>query len=218
MDPTQHRREQAVIIGDIVGSRNFTDQQQLMRRVTQALTWVNRRLQALQPLALSVGDEFQAAYATIQDALTATVLLQLRLCRNPELRFGVGWGEVVETVAKPGPGGQSGTAWWRARDAIDAAKAHEIARAWPRTVRTRVCSAESHTDGPLNAFLICRDHILAGMDEKDARITLGLFQQETQSELARELGLGQSNVSRRQADKGPAAIFRAHEQFGDVIR
>jgi hypothetical protein len=208
----------AALIGDVVRSRAYEDQSSLMRRLRDALDWANGLVEPTQGLALSVGDEFQGAYAGIDDALLVTALLRLKLSGRPELRAGIGWGETTIALKSGQAGGQSGAAWWRAREAIERQSALESAHGWPRTPGTTVLTGDARLDARCNAFLLCRDHLLARMDDKDLRIALGLFRNERQSDLAGELGVTQSNVSRRQADNGPAAVYRAHRLLDGALR
>jgi len=87
------------------------------------------------------------------------------------------------------------------------------AKGWPAAVRSRFVG-ELPLEGPVNAFLLCRDQILALMDEKDARVTLALFLAEPQAQVGTELRLSQSAVSNRQRRRGGSTLVRAHESFG----
>lgn len=200
----------AALIADIVASRSFEDQPALMARVSRCLSAVNALIHPRQTLALTLGDEFQGAYARLDEALRASTLLALSLTGRPWLRIGIGWGDLV-AGSSPGPAGQSGSAWWRARDAIGKAKRREGAKGWPRSARSAIETGEQSEEHALSAFLVTRDHLLGRMDEKDMLIALGLMQGRTQEDIAKELGIAQPNVSRRNIENGPAALIRAHE-------
>lgn len=81
---------------------------------------------------------------------------------------------------------------------------------WPRAVRTLLSGVDEPFANALNAFLFCRDALLARMDEKDLRITLGLFLGERQADVALDLGITQPSVARRQMENGANAIYQAH--------
>ena len=68
----------------------------------------------------------------------------------------------------------------------------------------------------LDALLIFQDQIVAEMDERDAEIALGLLAGQKQTELAREIGISQSEVSRRQLENGPAALLRGFEAIREL--
>ncbi len=211
----------ATVIGDVVESRRYRDQEGLLQTLAAALAWVNERLSARQPLQLTVGDEFQGVYEEVATALEATLLVRLRLAgfsvgglegrlHAPDLRFGVGWGEVVQADVAAAPLAQSGPGWWSARRALDEVAAVAAKVHWPKSLRTVLRGVGGEVEGAINAFLVCRDELLGRMDERDARITLALFLGERQVDVARELGISQPAVARRVREKGASAVFRGH--------
>lgn len=201
------------LIGDIVGSRHVVDQKKVLRDVRQTLDWVNLQVPAQFSLQATVGDEFQGAYRKLSEALLATLLVSLRLKGTLDVRFGVGQGEVTVTDRALAPAGQSGPGWWMARQAIEEISAPQSGtKGWPSTLRSRFAGEEPQ-EGLVNAFLLCRDQVLATMDAKDARIAIGLFLREPQQKVADELGISQSAVSHRQRRRGPSSLVRAHESL-----
>src|SRR4051794_13409515 len=111
------------VIGDLVGSRQQTSRAGVQKQLLAALDVVNTRLpSAVQKLEPTIGDELQGVYATLHDALYATVLVRLALPEAMDCRFGVGVGE-LEIVGSSAYGLiQDGQAWWSARKAIDDAE------------------------------------------------------------------------------------------------
>lgn len=61
----------------------------------------------------------------------------------------------------------------------------------------------------VNAHLVCRDALVAGMDARDARLTLGLLEGRSQRELAAAEGISPSAVSQRVRRSGALAVVRA---------
>lgn len=207
----------ATLIGDIVRSRDFPDQAALFDTVAAALESLGEQVDALQPARLMTGDEFQGAFRDLPSALLVTTLLSLRLAGVCRFRFGIGWGTIVADERRA-PFAQSGSAWWRAREAIDeVARIQGGAKGWPVTLSTLFRGEDARTEAWVDAFLICRDQVLHRFDEKDARITLALFRSESQEEVGRELGIGQPAVSARQRSHGPSALLRAHESLASWV-
>ncbi len=73
----------------------------MLEEIAADLEWVNSQVEAVQVLAPTVGDEFQAVYSSLGAALDSTLLLRLRrFVTEPDLpaglRFGIGEGEVVQ--------------------------------------------------------------------------------------------------------------------------
>jgi SatD family (SatD) len=207
------------VIGDIVGSRQASDQRHLLEDLAAELEWVNSQVEAVQALAPTIGDEFQGVYSSLRAALDATLLLRLRrFVAKPDLpaglRFGIGEGEVVQAPVAEPPYGQSGTAWWKAREAIDRIEANAARNRWPRSAQTAFAGSDAAFESAVNAFLLTRDALLARADRSDARICLGLFLGESQREVAEDLGVTQPAVAQRSADKGWHAVWQAHALFG----
>jgi hypothetical protein len=203
----------AALVGDLVRSREHSDQRELFAAFAAALEATNAEVRGCQPLAATVGDECQGVYGSVREALAAALFVRLRLLGTSEVRFGVGWGEITTYDPERAPAGQSGTAWWNARKALDEVKSIESGRSWPRHVRTWIVGLEEPSLGLARAFLITRDALVAGMDERDARIALGLFRDERQAEIADAIGITQPSVARRAADNGPAALYRAQQAW-----
>lgn len=207
----------SVVIGDVVKSRKVPSQEKLLADLQEAHQWVNGRVPLVEPMTSTLGDEFQGVYSSLRDALKATLFLRLRLFGRYDLRFGIGRGAVATVAPEKAPLAQSGPGWWHARTAIEEAAALAGKQGWPRSVRTRLRGVSDPWGAAVHAFLLCQDHLLASMDEKDARITLGLFEGRTQSEMSKELNISQSSISRRQSENGASALFRAHQELEDLI-
>ncbi len=179
---------QAALIGDLVGSRRSEDRSRLQRDLLDLLEDVTRRLG--QPLAVTLGDEFQGRYPTVAMAVEASWFLHLGARGFAPLRIGIGWGEITVDPGDGSPFGQDGPAWWRGRDAIDALGDPSQG---PRTlVRT-----ETEWDDLTNAYLKLRDLQLERLDDVDAAIVLALGDDHSQRSIAGRLGLHESSVSRR---------------------
>jgi len=201
----------ATLIGDVVASRQAASQEAMLRALASAQDWVNKRVEAVQPLRPTIGDELQGIFARVGLALEAALLIRLRLEGEYDVRFGIGWGEVLTMVPDRAPMAQSGAGWWAAREAVEEAAKLARSRGWPRYVRVRVQGLGESLDATVNALAICQDHVLAGMDDKDFQLAIGLFAGERQHDLAERLGISQSEVSRRQLENGPATLFRAYQ-------
>jgi hypothetical protein len=178
----------AALIGDMVGSRTATDRVGLQQELLDVLDAVSRRFEA--ELVVTLGDEFQGRYSSLEAALAASWYLHLGALGKIDLRIGVGWGEITVEGDEDSPFGQDGPAWWRARDAIEG-----VANS-SHPVRTMVVTT-TDWDDLMNAHLRLRDVHLDMIDDVDAAILLGLADGETQRSIASRLDLHESSVSRR---------------------
>src|ERR1700712_4187992 len=84
----------ATLIGDVVRSRFATDRSGLHERLAKSLAEANALLNPIVSLRITVGDEFQGCFATVGEAVHASLWLRLRLA-PAQLRHGLGWGEVA---------------------------------------------------------------------------------------------------------------------------
>src|SRR5690606_15404285 len=136
----------------------------------------------IEPLRITVGDEFQGRFATLGAALAAT--LRLRLALSPaDIRFGIGWGEVTVLDDE---GTQDGPGWWVARNAIEWVEQaqQESATAQVRTAYRRAEAQEGPGEAEVNAALLCRDHLVGSLDDRSRRVLGGTMTGRTQAEIA----------------------------------
>ena len=196
----------ATVVGDVIDSRSVENQQRLLSDLGGVLAAVNSEVASSQPLQVTIGDEFQGAYETIEAALRATLLVLLHAKAFKEVRLGIGWGSISVSEREVLPLRQSGPGWWNARQAIDELKRDEKRNKLPKTVRTRFMSENDAQMALVNALLVSRDHIVFGMDPTDARIALLLHKGKSQIEISRAIETSQSNVSRRANDNGPMTL------------
>jgi hypothetical protein len=217
----------AVVLGDVVASRGHAHRTVVQRRVERALDEINHVVPAVQPLEVTIGDEFQGAYGTLSDAVRASLLVRLILLPSIDTRYGIGSGEVTVFDAARSPISQDGPAWWAAREAIKRVhwqqqrSGHErAARTWyiASTVGVEERTARVNQDQErfVNAHLLCRDTLVPRDDLRGAVLLRGWLTGRTQAELAAELGITQSAVSQRLARMGAFALRDAQALLDEV--
>lgn len=211
----------AALVGDVVHSRRSADRRGLHLALSAAMEAVNTRLEPVTPLRITMGDDYQGAFATVGDAITATMLMRLALAPVHEVRHGIGWGAL--SVLAESPRVEDGPAWWAARAAIEQVEAGE--RRSGRSVRTAYAVAEAMTGAQVarapdpaavNAALTLRDVLVDGLSERSVSVLRGLIDGRTQRELAEELGITSSAVSQRVRGDGLAAVVTAHRMLAEV--
>jgi len=167
----------ATLIGDVVASRAAGDRTALHARLTAHLDDVNATCAPTTPLRITVGDEYQGTFATVGEALHASLRLRVGLLPEHDVRHGIGWGEV--TVLQDEPRVEDGPGWWAARDAIhdvQEAQQHPGSR-FRRTVYRRA-PAEAPGEAPgagrdagpdpalVDAVLVLRDAAVGALSER----------------------------------------------------
>ncbi|MGA7096125.1 MAG: SatD family protein [Acidimicrobiia bacterium] len=195
----------AAVIGDVIGSRQAEDREQLQQSLRICLAGVNEMVEAVQPLSVTLGDEFQGAYPTMGRALRATLLLQATLKGTADLKIGIGWGELYFGDERT-PLDQDGPCWWRARDALDSLGERAGRHGVPQSRRT-ACLTGTTADDLIGGYLTVRDHIVSELDALDGQILKGLASGKRQIELAAELGLNKSSISRRVQGHGIQSLL-----------
>jgi hypothetical protein len=207
-----------VLIGDMAASRQHSDRLALQERLLRALASINAAVQTEHPLRVTLGDEFQGVYSAFSSAADAALLARLEMMDVVQVRVGIGWGAIPVRSDNTAPFGQDGPAWWAARDSLDLLRSLENKQVWQHHWLTAFACDDKDRAALVNSMLMCRDQLLAGFDERDARALLGLFRGETQKQIATALGVTQSAVAQRQRRNGSFAVFRAHARLKEVTQ
>lgn len=206
----------ATLIGDVVASRRAGDRRDLHRALTEALGEAGDGFDAPSALRITVGDEFQGAFADLGSALAVAWRLRFALAEVAQLRFGLGFGPVE--VLDPRTGIEDGPGWWAAREAVEAAKA---LAATPATQQVRTAyrpapGVGGPDAGAVNAALLCRDHLVGSLSERSQRILAGLVAGRTQAEIAATEEVSASAVSQRVRGDGLMAVLAAQDLLEGV--
>lgn len=201
----------AAVLVDIVASREQPDRASLQGAVARAADATNDRVPALDPLTATVGDELQATYVGVLDAIRAVARFRLELVDTVDARAAIGWGDIEIHDAERSPFGQDGSAWWAARAALDRLDAD---RPGVRLLGIDYADPASRTDGPrgglpapqpldagalalVRSHLRLLDHALSRLDAVEARILLGDLDGRSTDQIAAEVGISPSGVSQR---------------------
>jgi hypothetical protein len=174
----------------------------------------------MQPLQATIGDEFQAVYASLAAAVRASLAVRLSLLPFVDTRFGLGFGAFTVFSAERQPVSQDGPAWWAAREAIQLVHARGDRAGHARSTRTWFVdgtgdASRRELTAFVNAHLACRDALVDQRDERSIRLLRGWLGGATQSQLAAELGISQPAVSQRLARLGASALRDADRVLAD---
>ena len=207
------------LLVDIVNSRKLgerrSDAQIAIHDAAERSQRIVTPLRAIWPTS---SDEFQATFTGLRDAVVLTMLLRLAMPKGLECRFGIGVGDDLE-VRDPAADIRDGTAWYRARRAIE--RARELEKGDIPAVRTW-CRIEEEGSAPLeasiNAHLVQRDQIITTMRWKTRQLLFGELEGLTQAEQAARHGITQATVSSNLRRGGPAAVLEAMRLFDEGMR
>ncbi len=193
------------VIGDLVGSRAVPDRAAVQDALNDALEAVNRSVPVEQSFEPTVGDEYQGACATLPGAVLAALLVRLSLLPLVDARCGIGFGPVTVHDARRRPLLQDGPGWWAAREAIRALDG--------RRDDTRTWFA-GPDEGVVNAFLLCRDHVIERLNDRGTRILRLALLGHPQKEIAEIEGIWPSAVS-QQFSRNIGSIVESMKVFAD---
>lgn len=181
------------VLGDLVASR-ATQRLQVHAKLLNAVDEANDRVESLDPLRVTVGDEVQGIYATLGDALAVCHILRNHLFKVADMRFGVGGGDVRVIDAERGI--QDGNAWWLAREAIDFVEdlaGHPGYEGVRTAIRDQRPAAQPSTD----AMVRLVDAHVSGLREGARRSLIGMLQGWDNAQIARAENVSESANSQR---------------------
>lgn len=206
----------ATVIGDLVGSRVNPDRAGLHAHLSAVLTRVNEEMSPLVRLRITVADEYQGVFATVGEAVAATLLLRVALLPDTDVRHGIGRGEIGVLAEEPRV--EDGPGWWAARAAIEQVEDSEQ-RSAMRGVRTAYVASAGVAEPPpdlVNPALMWRDQLISGLSQRSLSVLRGLLEGSTQAEVAERAGISASAVSQRVRHDGLAVIVAGHETVRGV--
>lgn len=198
------------LIGDLRGSRHLEDRAAVQQRLRRELAGLQERFAeaVAAGFAITTGDEFQVLLHDPAVGLEVVVACDEALA-GLRLRYGLGWG-ALSTRLEPEAVGMDGPCFHAARRAIEWTKEHG---AWA-AVRGLDPSAESTLDGLLRLLGAVR----AGWTDKQARAVALRRRAPTQRELALQLELDPSTVSKRLKSALYEEVTAAERSVAELLR
>lgn len=192
------------VIADIVRSRSHADRSRLQEQIEAVLLDAEEAAEAHEPFTATVGDEFQAVYGSLPAALAATLHIMLALPSGTSLRFGLGLGGVTPVDSRTSTAIQDGPGWWRAREALvraEEAEAHRPSR------HTWLRGPDPAQEATVNAYLLLRDMLIDGMNDRTRSYARGAAQGKPQAAIAEAHGVSQSAVSQALRRSGASELL-----------
>ncbi|MCS0499377.1 SatD family protein [Protaetiibacter mangrovi] len=193
------------IIADIVRSREIGSRDAAQLILEEAFRRVRDLVDLEEPFRPTVGDEFQAVAGDLGDAIWVTMAARLTFPAGVECRFGLGRGDTHLVTSSERDGIRDGSAWWRAREAIETA--HREQSNGRSSLRTSFASDDISETNGVNAYLTIRDHVISRMKKQERSIAFGRMSGATQSAIARAHEVSQSAVSQSLQRSGGAALI-----------
>lgn len=177
------------LIGDIRGSRELDDREEVQKEFKRVVNSLNGHVPdgaIASRFTVTTGDEFQAVLTDAAAAVEAAVSATDRF-HPARLRFGIGRGGLVTEVNPDQAIGMDGPCFHRARDAIDSAKRDE---AW-----LRVAGWPDDLDGRVNSLFDLVQCVREDWTDRQAEFALALRERGAQKLVADHYDVSKSTVS-----------------------
>ena len=192
------------LIGDMVGSKRLSPEKrrEAQEKLRLALENVNCKFapDVAAKFIITLGDECQGLMRANGDPVSAALAV-MRGLKPFEIRFSIGFGEIVTPIDPTAAIGADGPAFHLARRRVEAMKTKHGAR-------LRFALSDPDTEETLNTVAALCDKLALDMTEKQYELVYSLLSARisgaklTQTELASVSGVGQSTVNAQLASAG----------------
>ena len=188
------------LIADVIDSKMVQERLDLQKQVEKTLQKMNELFgdYLASRFTLTLGDEFQALLKV--DAPVFQIIDTLRSELNPtQLRFGIGFGEIVTAIDPLQSVGADGPAYWNARAAINFVHQKNDYG----STQIYFSSGKENQDFFVNALIASGEAIRSGWRDSQEEILLNLLKRSVYSEsfsqqdLAQSLAINPSALSKR---------------------
>lgn len=200
------------LIGDIRGSRDVDDRQEVQtefKRVVDALNEQVASSAIASPFTVTTGDEFQVLLTDASAAVDAAVAASDRF-HPARLRFGIGRGGLDTELNPTQAIGMDGPCFHRARDAIDSAREDG---AW-----LRVAGWSDGLEAHVNAMFDLVQGVREDWTDRQAEFALALAEAGTQNRVADRYDVSKSTVSESLSAGHVKAVRAAERSLATVLR
>lgn len=199
------------LIGDIRGSRDVDDRQEVQtefKRVVDALNDQVASIAIASPFTVTTGDEFQVLLTDPSAAVDAAIGASDRF-HPARLRFGIGRGS-LDTELNPNQAiGMDGPCFHRSRDAIDSAREDG---AW-----LRVDGWSDELETHVNAMFDLVQCVREDWTDRQAEFALALAEAGTQKQVAERYDVSKSTVSESLSAGHVKAVRAAEDSLATVL-
>ena len=193
-----HKQRYVAIIADILHSRELEKRAAIQVKLQRTLDAINERYakDIASKFTITLGDEFQGVLQAGQPTMKIIETIQSEMLPI-QFRFGIGIGRITTSINAAISLGSDGPAYHLARDSINAVKALESKKTEPKTNILIGIEQDSGKEKELNTILALLWAVKSKWSLRQHQI-VALYQelQGTQSDVAKQLGIGQSSVQK----------------------
>lgn len=186
------------VIGDIVASKQLEDRKAVQKQLRTTLNDINGMYHEdiASKFMITLGDEFQGLLQLGNHAFEIVERIEREMYPT-EIRFGLGVGKITTTIDPNVPLGADGPAYYNARKMIDELKSMKKKKMEPRI--TMKIDIEDNVDISelINAVFSLNAVLKAKWTDRQREIINAYLKcGGTQSDVAKQLGINQSNVQK----------------------
>ncbi len=202
------------IIGDFIDSKNLEDRSNYQKQLQKTLDLLNQKykMHLASKMSITLDDEFQALFK--EDAPIFQIIDELSIAMKPvDIRYGIGYGEILTTINPEQSLGADGPAYWNAREAITFIHQRNDYGQTHLAIRTG-----SETDDIiLNSLLsageaIKSNWITSQIDVYETLLKEDIYQEQfDQQEIGEKLSLNSSALSKRLKSSNIKVYFRTRQ-------
>lgn len=210
------------IIGDFIDSKKIKNRSEVQEMLRETMYFINQTYEdhLASPFTITIGDEFQALLLPNKDIFP--IIDTIRIMMFPvAIRFGIGIGDIVTAINPQQSIGADGPAYWNARSAIDLV--HDKNDYGMTNIRLSLGQKEDIEERMLNSLLANGEFIQAKWTDKQREMLQYLLSTNQYDEsfdhqnLARELGIEPSALTKRLKASGLKVYLRGRKQVGQVL-
>lgn len=210
------------IIGDFIDSKKLKNRSEVQEKLRKTMNRINQtyKVYLASPFTITIGDEFQALLCPNQDIFQIIDLIRSELYPI-HIRFGIGIGDIVTDINPEQSIGADGPAYWNARSAIDLV--HDKDDYGMTNIRVSLGQQENLQERMLNSLLANGEFIQAKWTDKQRKMLQQLLSTQQYDEsfdhqnLARDLGIEPSALTKRLKASGLKVYLRGRKQAGQVL-
>ncbi|AEN06362.1 hypothetical protein Halar_2719 [halophilic archaeon DL31] len=200
------------LIGDIRGSRELDDRNEVQTTFKEIVSSLNEQIPAdsiASQFTVTTGDEFQALLTDAADAVDAAVTASNRF-HPARLRFGIGSGE-LDTELNPNQAiGMDGPCFHRAREAINSA---EQDAAW-----LRVAGWPNKVDSHVNSITDLVQCVREDWTDRQTQFAVALEEEGSQKRVTERYEVSKSTVSESLSAAHVHEVRGAETTIADVLQ
>jgi len=186
------------IIGDIIGSRNIEDRNEVQNKLKDVLEDVNTRYaeDIAAKFTITLGDEFQGLLNAGRYAMDIIQFIERKMY-PVKMRFGVGIGKITTDINSDLAIGSDGPAYYLARKMINELKLSEKKNKSPKANIRVTFEHKNNMEALLNTTLALCTVIKNSWTDKQRTVIYDYMEfGDQQKNMASRLGISQSSVQK----------------------